>query len=447
MLLLITAVGTAYRPDWAIGSPPASATPELQPRAYLPIVFGPPSATASATPTSTATPTPTATTSPIPGERIWDPRLDQRGAILIPAQVQPGQGYWRLVRGVWYAENEPPFAGQHHIFFDALNAVGQRQVGVPIQVTSLDGTEVFANLVTELRPGELYAANFPMYVVAPAYRAVPSDGNLADAVSGLGLGSIELPNWKIHTSYGFVWQWVIASPATATPSATASPSLTPSPTSTPTATPEATGTSTPSATPSPTPTGGTPTVSPTASLTVTSSITPVDRVWDPRLNQRGTVLIPAQVQPGQGYWRLVIGHWYDEGEPPFNGDHHTFVDALDAGGQRQTGVPIRVTSLDSSEVFATLVTQAKPGELYAADFPMFAVAPAYRAVPFDGNPADAVTGMGLGSIARPDLPVLTSYLFVWRWTVAPLQNSESEWNPTTAGTELPERMPAPAPSP
>ncbi|MCX7670300.1 MAG: hypothetical protein N2439_09535, partial [Anaerolineae bacterium] len=40
-----------------------------------------------------------------PADRIWDPRLTQRGTTLIPATVQPGQGYWRLVKGVWYAEN------------------------------------------------------------------------------------------------------------------------------------------------------------------------------------------------------------------------------------------------------------------------------------------------------------------------------------------------------
>ncbi|MCX6048139.1 MAG: hypothetical protein NT075_23820, partial [Chloroflexi bacterium] len=32
---------------------------------------------------------------------IWDPRLDKRGAIFIPAQVTPGQGYWRLMKAVW----------------------------------------------------------------------------------------------------------------------------------------------------------------------------------------------------------------------------------------------------------------------------------------------------------------------------------------------------------
>ena len=173
---------------------------------------------------------------------------------------------------------------------------------------------------------------------------------------------------------------------------------------------------TPSSTPSATATAS-------ATPTATALPTPTDRIWDSRLDQRGTVLVPAQVSPGQGYWRLVKGLWYDKDEMPFAGKHHLFVDARDDAGLRQAGVPIRVTSLDGSQAFATLTTEAKPSELYAADFPLFAVAPAYRAAPADGHPADAVSGMGLGSIVEPTLPVLTSYLFVWQWTIAPITTS------------------------
>lgn len=191
---------------------------------------------------------------PREAEIEWDPRLTARGTVLIPAQPQPGQGYWRLVKGVWYAENEPPFEGQHHIFVDALDITGLRQTGVPIQVTSLDGLDVFATLTTETKPGELYAANFPMFVAAPAYRAAPADGNPADAVSGMGLGSLELPRWNIHTSYGFVWRWVIASEVTPTPTPTETT------TSTTTVTPTETG-------------GVTPTPSATRTITITPSAT------------------------------------------------------------------------------------------------------------------------------------------------------------------------------
>jgi hypothetical protein len=429
VLLLFSAFGAALGSDQVTSAQSQTTnTIDLPQRVYLPVVFGQPATPASistATPAATPTITPTPASTPI--EPYWDPRLDQRGTILIPAQVSPGQGYWRLVHGVWYAEHEPPFGGQHHIFVDTVDPVGQRQTGAPIRVTSLDGAGVYATLTTELKPGELYAANFPMYALAPAYRAIPSDGNPADAVSGMGMGSIDQPRYAIHTSYGFLWQWTIAPGVTPTPTETGTSTAIPTSSG---ATPTETATVTPSAVPS-----ATAIASPTP--TATALPTPADRIWDSRLDQRGTVLVPAQVSPGQGYWRLVKGLWYDKDEMPFAGKHHLFVDARDDAGLRQAGIPIRVTSLDGSQVLATLTTEAKPSELYAADFPLFVVAPAYRAAPADDHPADAVSGMGLGSIVEPALPVLTNYLFVWQWTIAPtITTSTSDVAYHTSGDRM-----------
>lgn len=181
----------------------------------------------------------------------WDPRLCQRFTELVPASVQPGQWYWRLIRARWYDEGEPPFSGQHHIFVDTLNGAGARQVGVPIRFSWSGGSQT---VLTEAKPGEPYAANFPMYAVAPAYSAQPADGAPADLVAGMGLGNVQHPDWKIHTSYLLVWQWTQATgdapPAVCGPGAstpTPSPTPSPSPTSTPTRTP------TPSPTARPTP--------------------------------------------------------------------------------------------------------------------------------------------------------------------------------------------------
>ena len=49
----------------------------------------------------------------------WDPRLDERGAALVPAQVTSSQGYWRLTKAIWYDEVESQ--GKHHILVDALD--------------------------------------------------------------------------------------------------------------------------------------------------------------------------------------------------------------------------------------------------------------------------------------------------------------------------------------
>jgi hypothetical protein len=144
-----------------------------------------------------------------------------------PAVPTHGAGYWRLIKGVWYAEGEPPFAGMFHIMADALDESGELRAGVAFRVTSLDGSAVFATIETSPKPTPEYWANFPMYNKAPAYRIVPADAGSGDAVTNLGLGTIEDPWRTSHTSYGFVWQWTLAPAATETPTSTPTPTETP----------------------------------------------------------------------------------------------------------------------------------------------------------------------------------------------------------------------------
>ena len=181
---------------------------------------------------------------------------------------------------------------------------------------------------------------------------------------------------------------------------------------------------------------------PTVNASPTVAGVPQGIVWDPRLTERGVVLIPAQVQPGQGYWRLVQGQWFDVSDPPLSGKHHIFVEALDSSGRRQIGVPIRLAVPDLREIFGYIGTEAKDGEPYAAGLPMYKIAPAYRVEPADGAPADAVSDLGLGNIEHPDLPMLTSYGFTWKWTVAG-QNAPVA-TPTPAGTNPGNALTVPA---
>lgn len=231
------------------------------------------------------------------------------------------------------------------------------------------------------------------------------------------------------------WQLYLPVVANPPPTPTYTPTLTPSatPTATETLTPSPTPTETQTFTPSPTATATvpvTPSLTPTITPTPTPSPTrdPTLIEWDPRLDQRGAVIQPAQVQAGQWYWRLVKGVWYDYDEQPFKGNHNIYVDIRTAEDARKAGVPVRFTSLDGGTVWDTRLTEPRPdcnapgssypGCLYATDFAMYALAPAYRAVPADGNPADAVTNLGYGNIEHPELAFHTSYLFVWQWSQA-----------------------------
>jgi len=197
-------------------------------------------------------------------------------------------------------------------------------------------------------------------------------------------------------------------PTATDPLPTATPSPTQSPTLTPTVTSSPTETATQTVTPSPTPTG-----TPAPTVTCTPALD-----WDPRLDQRGTVLVAATVEPGMGFWRLIIARWYGPTDQPPGGDHHIHVDVLNPAGGRQEGVPIRFASADTWTQFQVVETAAKPGEPYAANFPMYCHGACYSAVPFDGNPADLVTNMGMGSIEQPDYNIHTSYGLVWQWTIA-----------------------------
>lgn len=180
---------------------------------------------------------------PTPSTIEWDPQLTERGAVLIGAKVTTGEGYWKLVKAEWLDEKEA--GGRHHILIDMLDSAGQRVVNVPITIAWKDGA---VKLFSELKPGEAYAANYAMFDVAPSYAAQPITDAPADRVEGMGLGSIELPTWKIHTSYGLVWQWTIADnpPLTVTPTVTATLVITPTPEISPTRSISLTGTPTPS---------------------------------------------------------------------------------------------------------------------------------------------------------------------------------------------------------
>ncbi len=188
----------------------------------------------------TLTPTPEATL-PTPG-LDWDPRLTLRQATLVPATVQPGQGYWKLVKGVWYDVNDtrPMGVGDHDIAYDVRSEAGERILGkslkvgwwvdgacpsaanfwllpgplVPeVELPPLSVTDYCVNIVqTQDKGTEIYAGSYPMYHTTGTYRIEVDDGTPSDAVENLGMGTIAEPYVKYHTSYGFVWRWTIYNP-------------------------------------------------------------------------------------------------------------------------------------------------------------------------------------------------------------------------------------------
>lgn len=118
------------------------------------------------------------------------------------------------------------------------------------------------------------------------------------------------------------------------------------------------------------------------------------RTIDPRATQRGVTIEMPQVAPGQTYWRVKEIRWYDEQEADRLGpDHHIMADVLDEQGKRVVGVPLIATWPHGEHL---IVTEAKPGELYSANYPMSPSRNEFSIEVVDGTPSEAVKGIGMG---------------------------------------------------
>jgi hypothetical protein len=147
-----------------------------------------------------ATPTPAERPQP---PRDLDPRLASLNVVIQPAGVRPGQSYWRLVAARW--ENESEAAGGHSIFVDVVDENGSKVIGQSIEIRwGGGGLSVF----TEQKPADEYAANFPMYNTLGSY-SVSVAGLPSDLVAGMGLGTPEQPNFKVHTNFYLTFKRVM----------------------------------------------------------------------------------------------------------------------------------------------------------------------------------------------------------------------------------------------
>ena len=134
--------------------------------------------------------------------RDLDPRISALNVGIEPAGVKPGQSYWRLTAARW--ENEQEAGGDHTIYVNLLDEGGGRVIGQPIEIKWVGGS---LNVVTENKPPNEFPSNFPMYNTLGSY-SVSIPGLPSDTVVGLGLGSIEQPDFKVHTNFFLTFQRV-----------------------------------------------------------------------------------------------------------------------------------------------------------------------------------------------------------------------------------------------
>ncbi len=172
------------------------------------------------------------------------------------------------------------------------------------------------------------------------------------------------------------------------PTATSTP-IPPTPTKTPVP-PTATRTFTPTPRP-PTPTPLPPTATP-----VPPTPTPMPISWEGDFASLGGAIgvVPANVQPGQSYWRVTRIVYQN---PQQSGNDHTiYVDVLDEGGARlglPEGAEVGVVA-NGGQV--ALRWGAKPANEYPINSPMYGGLGSYSVwITVGGLPSDKVTGMGM----------------------------------------------------
>jgi hypothetical protein len=132
--------------------------------------------------------------------RDLDPRLPALNVGIQPANVQPGQSYWRLAKAYW--QNKEESGNDHTIYIEVLDENGSRITGQPVEIQWQDGNLV---VTTEDKPPYEYPANFPMYGTLGSYQ-VRIGGLPSDTITGLGMGTIEQPAFTIHTNFLLTWQ-------------------------------------------------------------------------------------------------------------------------------------------------------------------------------------------------------------------------------------------------
>ena len=135
-------------------------------------------------------------------------------------QELPGRQVYRLIRAEYVPDAARRFGPDHHILVDVIDEAGKRLMGVSVNFYWGDGMEI----ARVNKVAEPYGVDYGMNRHSHSYGVWVGDFRQAsDDVFGMGLGTIEQPDWNHHVSYFLVFQRVTI-PAAKVPQPTQPPS-------------------------------------------------------------------------------------------------------------------------------------------------------------------------------------------------------------------------------
>jgi len=157
----------------------------------------------------TFTPTPTNTLAPAAATlaaaravctdttpQTLDDTLVQLQVQVKPTCVKVDEYYWRLTKAEW--RDEAASNGMHHVFVYLFDPAGQ-----PVQDESITMSWGSGECTREVKDAS--GANCPMFSPGLVY-SVQANGLPSEKVINLGLGTVELRNWAIRTSFVLTFQ-------------------------------------------------------------------------------------------------------------------------------------------------------------------------------------------------------------------------------------------------
>jgi len=156
-------------------------------------------------PTPAPGPTPPNTSTPI----LWDNDLTKRGVVLTESVARDGEWEWSVVKGEWYDVQQAQ--GRVNVFVNVQDEQGNLIEGVRVKWYWGGGGPNESDIrKTEIKRdpwlGHPYSLDFGMSAVAPSYGVTIVDGPPSEILWGMGLGDLENPHMKMHTSYEFTFR-------------------------------------------------------------------------------------------------------------------------------------------------------------------------------------------------------------------------------------------------